>query len=106
MPIGGAWEGHGIDERVAGGIPRAVWNAEARQNVPKRRGGVFPIWNRMQVVISGSTSNPDWFVIPSGVRSRTRPNAVEGSAVRLRGKDRHGSQLAANCYFNIPSITS
>jgi len=25
----------------------AVWNAEARQNVSKRQGGVFPIWNQM-----------------------------------------------------------
>ena len=35
-------------------VSRGVWNAEARQNVSKRQGGVFPIWNRMRSVIPGS----------------------------------------------------
>jgi hypothetical protein len=30
-------------------VSGAVWTAEARQNVSKGKGGVFPIWNRMPV---------------------------------------------------------
>ena len=65
-------------------VSRGVWNAEARQNVSKRQGGVFPIWNRMRSVIPGSQ------IVLTGVNAGLKGPHYPGlvTLIRFAGKRR------------------